>query len=227
MDTGYVFKRYEIKYLIDENQKAEIMKEVLKRMTPDIHGESTVRNIYFDTPTYLLIRNSIEKPTYKEKFRIRCYKTADDDTTVFAEIKKKYKSVVYKRRINMSWENARCFIDSGELPVDSQIAREIKYFFELYKPLTPKLFLSYHRSAYYDGEFKVTFDTDICYRKEDLSFEHPPSGRELLPKGYTLMEVKTPEAIPLWMTKLLNDNKIYKISFSKYGEAYKRILRGE
>ena len=41
----------------------------------------------------------------------------------------------------------------------------------------------------------------------------------------TLMEVKTKDAIPLWMTQLLTDNHIYKKSFSKYGTAYTTKLR--
>lgn len=49
MESINVFKRYELKYIINEAQKNEVMKEVGKRMTPDPHGESTIRNIYFDS----------------------------------------------------------------------------------------------------------------------------------------------------------------------------------
>ena len=47
-----------------------------------------------DTDSYLLIRRSIEKPAYKEKLRIRSYSQTDDNSTVFVELKKKYKHVV-------------------------------------------------------------------------------------------------------------------------------------
>ncbi len=58
---------------------------------------------YLDTPDYELIRTSIEKPVYKEKVRLRCYGgSIDDSSTVFVEIKKKFESVVYKRRVEMS-----------------------------------------------------------------------------------------------------------------------------
>ena len=34
------------------------------------------------------------------------------------------------------------------------------------------------------------------------------------------MEVKTADAIPLWLVQLLSREKIYKTSFSKYGTAW-------
>ncbi len=225
MKNTNVFKRYETKYILNESQKQAVMVEVLRRMVPDPHGESTVRNIYFDTPDYRLIRNSNDKPVYKEKFRIRSYKTADDNTTVFAEIKKKYKSVVYKRRIDMKWSVAKAFSERGALPKNSQIAREIDYFFKFYGALAPTMFISYDRKSFFEGEFKATFDENILYRNYDLGLNAPPKGKSVLDEGLTLMELKSPEAIPLWMTKILSSNKIYKTSFSKYGEAYKKILK--
>ena len=38
--------------------------------------------------------------------------------------------------------------------------------------------------------------------------------------GMFLMELKCPGAIPLWLTKVLSEEHIYKTSFSKYGRAY-------
>ena len=38
------------------------------------------------------------------------------------------------------------------------------------------------------------------------------------------MELKTAGGLPLWMTQILSEEKIYKTSFSKYGTAYKTIL---
>ena len=51
-----------------------------------------------------------------------------------------------------------------------------------------------------------------------------PYGNRLLPDGYVLMELKIPEAAPLWLTEILNDLHIYPISFSKYGNAYRSIV---
>ena len=96
-----VFQRYELKYLLSQAQKETVLRAMQPYMTLDKYGRTTIRNLYFDTDTYLLIRRSIEKPVYKEKLRIRSYSKADADSIVFVELKKKYKHVVYKRRMHL------------------------------------------------------------------------------------------------------------------------------
>ncbi|MBE6931565.1 MAG: VTC domain-containing protein, partial [Ruminococcaceae bacterium] len=78
-----VFKRYELKYMLTLEQKQRVLEAMAPHMKLDKYGRTTIRNLYFDTDTYLLIRRSIEKPTYKEKLRIRSYSKADADSTVF------------------------------------------------------------------------------------------------------------------------------------------------
>lgn len=101
MKEQTVFKRYEMKYLITKEQCEKIKQQMRKYMVGDKYGHSTICNQYFDTPTYLLIRRSLEKPIYKEKLRLRSYGVTDSDSQTFVEIKKKYQSVVYKRRVAM------------------------------------------------------------------------------------------------------------------------------
>ena len=223
-----VFKRYELKYMLTLGQKERVLAAMTPYMKLDKYGRTTIRNLYFDTDTYLLIRRSIEKPTYKEKLRIRSYSKADADSTVFVELKKKYKSVVYKRRISLPEEEAMEWI-SGERHCHkhTQIANEIDYFLNYYKTLHPAVFLSYEREAFYarDGsDFRVTFDDNILCRQEDLSLESEVYGTPILPEGKVLMEIKCSGGIPLWMTEVLSREKIYKTSFSKYGTAYRTLI---
>ena len=100
--SGYreVFKRTEIKYLLSEEQYNALMPYLETMAQVDRYGLTRINNIYFDTPDYRLVRTSIEKPLYKEKLRLRTYGSTTDDTNSFIEIKKKYKGIVYKRRIN-------------------------------------------------------------------------------------------------------------------------------
>ena len=223
-----VFKRYELKYMLTLEQKAKVLAAMEPYMKLDKYGRTTIRNIYYDTDTYLLIRRSIEKPTYKEKLRIRSYSRANRDSTVFVELKKKYKSVVYKRRISLPEEEAMEWI-SGERHCHkhTQIANEIDYFLDYYKTLHPAVFLSYEREAFYarDGsDFRVTFDDNILCRQEDLSLESEVYGTPVLPKGKVLMEIKCSGGIPLWMVHVLSEEHIYKTSFSKYGTAYRTMI---
>lgn len=192
-------------------------------MKLDHYGRTTIRNIYYDTDTYRLIHRSLEKPVYKEKLRIRSYQTAAPDDMVFVELKKKYKKVVYKRRLSLSEAQAmKCFQKGSSLPVHSQIADEIEYFRSYYEDLHPAVFLSYEREAFYalDGsDFRITFDENILYRDYDFSLGSGIYGTPLLNKGETLMEIKTAGGLPLWMSHELNRLKIYQTSFSKYGLA--------
>lgn len=222
------FKRYEIKYLLTPRQKGAILLAMKPYMKLDSYGRTTIRNVYYDTDTYRLIRRSLEKPAYKEKLRIRSYQTAAPDDPVFVELKKKYKSVVYKRRLTLPEIQVReSFQNGSPLPVRSQIADEIEYFRSYYEGLRPTVFLSYEREAFYalDGsDFRVTFDENILYREEDLSLGSETYGTPLLEKGQTLMEIKTAGGLPLWMSRELNQLRVFRTSFSKYGLAYRRMM---
>lgn len=226
MDIQNVFQRYEIKYMISRVQQERIMRGMEAYMTEDAYGRSTICNLYFDTSNYLLIRRSLEHPVYKEKLRLRSYGTAEPDGQVFIELKKKYKSVVYKRRIGITEQEAmRCLRGEAQL-VDTQIGRELDYFLHQYQYPEPAVFLSYEREAFYakdDREFRVTFDENILWRDSDLSLCAGIYGMPVLGEDEVLMEIKTGMSIPLWMTALLTENHIYKTSFSKYGTVYKDI----
>lgn len=190
---------------------------------------STICSLYFDTPDYLLIQRSMEHLVYKEKLRLRSYGMADKDTTVFVELKKKYESVVYKRRIAMTEDEAERYLLFHEKVKDTQITREIDYCLKNYKKLAPAVMLSYEREAFmrrtitssgsrlirtFSGEITIFLCKGIY-------------GEAILDKNKVLMEVKTAGAIPLWMVHFLTENQIYKTSFSKYATAYRTIYARE
>lgn len=222
-----IFKRYELKYLLTRKQKLAVLEAMKPYMELDRFGRDTIRNIYYDTDNYRLIRNSMDKPIYKEKLRVRSYRQVSGDDKVFIELKKKYDSVVYKRRIEVGHDEAMEYLNKGvKLKQDTQITREIDYFVNYYETLTPKVFLTYEREAYFTripSSFRVTFDENILWRQEDISLESCVYGNPILEQGMTLMEIKTDGAIPLWMVKVQTEQKIYKTTFSKYGNAYRNI----
>lgn len=219
-----VFKRYELKYLLTKEQKNVILEAMQPYMEQDAFGRSTIRNIYYDTPSSLLIRNSLEKPVYKEKLRVRSYKTATPDSTVFVELKKKYKSVVYKRRVSVTEQEAMKYLNEGQaLSMQNQITKEIDYFCKVYEGLAPAMFLTYEREAFFgkeDRDLRITFDENILWRTEDISLRSEVYGTPILEDGYALMEVKIAGAMPMWLAQTLSEQQIFKTSFSKYGNAY-------
>ena len=228
MDNS-IFQRYEIKFLVSSAQRKRIEEAFRDRMVPDSHGESTICNVYYDTPDYRLIRSSLEKPVYKEKLRMRSYGPVKADDTVFLELKKKYKGVVYKRRIELPQRVAADYMRGRILLPDSgQIGREIDYFRHFYARLRPAVYLSYDRCAWYergDPNLRVTFDRSIAWRQTDMSLRAAPGGKLLLRPDQSLLEIKTAGAIPLWLVETLDACSVRQASFSKYGEAYKTICQ--
>ena len=226
-----IFKRYEMKYMLTKEQKELVLQAMAGYMKPDEFGRSTICNIYFDTPDYQLIRRSLEKPVYKEKLRVRSYGRAKEDGTVFVELKKKYKGVVYKRRISVREKEAMAYLTQGEtLSEQSQITDEISYFKQMYTNLQPAVYLSYDREAFYgteDRELRITFDENILWRKEDISLCSEVYGTPILEPGCALMEIKIGSAMPMWLCRVLSENGIFQTSFSKYGRAYETIQAEE
>lgn len=226
MADQMIFKRFEIKYMIDEAVFEKLMEVMDGYMIADEHGRSTVCSLYYDTPKHLLIRRSLEHPVYKEKLRLRSYGLAKPSDTVFVELKKKFCSVVYKRRIAMTHDKAISYLAGNGQIADSQIANEINYALKIYENLAPAVLLSYEREAFYarnNHEFRVTFDRNILWRDYDLSLDKGIFGIPILEDQKVLMEVKTDGVIPGWMVDFLTANKLYKTSFSKYGTAYRAI----
>ena len=224
----HIFRRHELKFLLNEEQRAAVEAAFAGTMVPDAHGESTICNVYYDTADYRLIRRSLEKPVYKEKLRLRSYGSAGPDSTVFLELKKKYDGVVYKRRIELKEQEARDCLDSGEpLPDESQIGREIDYFRRFYGRLRPSVYLCYDRTAFFSREsadLRVTFDRNILWRQQSMTLCAPAGGRPILLPDQSLMEIKAADAIPFWLVELMSRNAIRQTTFSKYGEAYQTIL---
>lgn len=207
-------------------QYRQLLDLIGMRLTADEHGKSTVCNIYLDTENYLLIRNSISAIAYKEKLRIRSYGTPKLSDRVFLEIKKKYKGVVYKRRVSATLREVMEYVKTGEKWMDSQIMREIDYAMHCYGHIRPAVVLSYEREAFYETEspsLRLTFDTNVRYRTDDLDMEHGTYGKTILPEDTVLMEVKTNGAMPLWLSHALDECGIFPSSFSKYGTAYREF----
>lgn len=230
-----VFNRHECKYLIDQAVFEEIQEKLIKYMELDNYNKShelyTISNIYYDTKDNHLIRTSLSKPRYKEKLRLRAYGIPRVDEKVYLEIKKKVCGVVNKRRTKLSLKEAYDFIATGEKPVEKdymnkQVINEIQYILSIYD-LEPKLYLAYDRKAFFSKEsrdLRITFDTNIRTRRYDLFLERGDYGESLLDKGKWLMEVKAEKNIPLWLSTMLSEYKIFKTSFSKYGKEYEKFL---
>ncbi len=227
----YAFERRETKYMIANEQLTDFLTDLAKHMERDEYGRHLIQSLYYDTDNYQMIRHSMEKPIYKEKFRVRCYGLPSEDSVVFLELKKKIARVVYKRRMAISYEAYQAWLSGGIFPMDEkqpQISRELAWIFCQYPDLKPKVLISYERLSYFgktDAQFRVTFDQHISYQSEHLDLSVTNNRALVAPELGVLMEVKALGAYPLWFVALLNQYQLQKSSFSKYAQTYQRHLR--
>ena len=226
------FKRYEKKFLLSKEQYDNLIPRLLQYMNPDEHCKSgknySIYNIYYDTVNNDVIRHSISKPYYKEKLRLRSYNIPTNPTDkVFLELKKKINGIVNKRRVVLTLEEAYKFLELGEKPnskdyVNKQVINEIEYYLRT-KPVNPTVYIGYTRRAFFskdDKDFRLTFDSKILTRRDNLTLEAGCFGENILEENQYLMEVKILGAMPLWFTNILTELEIYNTHFSKYGNEY-------
>ena len=229
-ETIFTFERCEKKYMLTAGQFEALWPRLSPHLRPDEYPESTVCSIYYDTDDYRLIRHSIDAPVYKEKLRLRSYGVPGPEGAVFVELKKKFKGIVYKRRVTLSAREATDWLAGRGSPAeDSQTTREIDWLLQRLQP-RPRVCLCCDRSAYRDIDdpaLRITFDRDIRWRCSELDITAGDRGERLLPEGRVLMEIKLSDAAPLWLARLLSEERIFPTSFSKYGTCYKEHILNE
>ena len=226
--VNYRFERIEKKFWMTAGQYRTLLPILEAHLQHDRFGVSTICNIYYDTPDYALIRRSIERPLFKEKLRLRSYGIPENDTMVFAEIKRKLNGIGYKRRISLPFSEAKQLFRGKPVQCDDpQIESELLAFIGRYHP-QPMVYLTYRRCAMTakdDPDFRVTIDQNLRYR---LSDPENPSEDGMKPimedDSLVLMEIKSLGAIPQWLTDEMSALKIYQNPFSKIGTCYTRHI---
>jgi hypothetical protein len=103
-------QRIEEKFLLDPAAYQRLMQALAPHLVPDAYPKSDIKNVYYDTPSFELIRHSIAKPVFKEKLRLRSYGEPCASNPAFIELKRKCKGVVYKRRVAMPVLEAEAFL---------------------------------------------------------------------------------------------------------------------
>ena len=238
-----VFKRTEMKYRLDRHQRCLLEAAIEKRMVKDEFGASKISSLYYDTPDFALIERSLDKPVYKEKLRLRVYGKPSPLAPSFVELKKKFKGVVYKRRVMLSLRAAQAFFAGVHyeeacrafplLESDAQaqlfelralqIARELSFAIRRHEHLMPSYLITCTRQAYAapdESDLRITFDDDLACAQEVHDLAQPASTTPLLAPGESIMEVKNAGPLPFWLLRALSETKAYPRSFSKYGHAY-------
>ena len=225
-----VFQRVEKKYRLDAARRAALEEGLATALAPDGYGRACITSLYLDTPDRALIDRSLEKPPYKEKLRLRAYgepagaalaaafaggagtaAPADGSgVPVFLEIKKKFRGVVYKRRVGLSLGAAVAYL--GGAPYEEacaaypqadaalqeaslasrsrQIARELDAALVRHGRLTPSMAIRCERVAWAPRDSaeagpRVTFDDRLAFLdfRPDGAASPGSDGASLLGSG--------------------------------------------
>lgn len=234
----FTFERYEKKFLLTRQCEKRLLGFLLSEldMEFDSHcsdgGVYGIYNLYFDDENSSVIVNSLLRPDFKEKLRIRSYEPVNDlSQPVFLELKRKVSGIVTKRRITLPYSEALEFASSGAMPAgyDSYskmlMLKEFEYYISR-KALSPKVMLYYERTALFsksDPSLRITFDQNITSRRQSLNLNGGQSGDKLLEPDERLMEIKFMHALPKKLCDFLSREKVFMHRFSKYGNEYSRL----
>ena len=233
-----IFERVEKKYIINSEQRANILSVIKNNMEEDGYHKSKVFNMYYDTDNYDLILKSIDNPDFKEKLRARSYGGYDK---VFLEIKTKMRgkeyNVGYKRRVLITNKDFKKLVKhqkTCEEPAaqaigtskDLQIAKEVDYLINFFD-LKPRILVYYDRESYVgENHLRITFDTKLKYRDTNLKFTRKSSDPYFFNDDKNIiMEIKAHGVLPLWLAQALSANKIFPSRFSKIGKIYEKLRK--
>lgn len=237
------FARHEKKYDIDQAQMNAFIDSIADKLGYDEYARSSICSLYYDTPTDELINRSMEKPLYKEKLRVRSYGVPQAQSQVFVELKKKFKGIVYKRRVFCSYAAAKAFMAGAPYqqaiimyPLDDpekqqvslsdhslQIAAEIRACCERHPNLRPAMVIVTQRVSLRstdESDIRITLDYDAVWRTNACDLAAGMEGEPLIDEDHAIMEIKCGGAYPLWLVDALNAVQAYPKSCSKYGRAY-------
>lgn len=234
-------RRGELKYLLSEEEYDAFRFATEAYLEPDRFSYTEVRSCYLDTKHNDMIRRSIEKPSYKEKLRIRTYEAhPTPDSGCFLEIKRKVQGTVYKRRVAMSVKEVQDYVEKRSYPLKTlasltlekreeslRVLKELDCIFEKYQALNPSFIVACNRLSLKERlteSLRITFDHDLRWLYERDAVANGGQMQQLIDKGARIMEIKSTTGLPFWLVGILNEQKIYPRSFSKVGNSYKAWL---
>lgn len=236
---GPLLQRYELKYLIHHSMVDEISRFASIYCSMDTYSQLsadnyyTVNSLYLDSPGFLFLKKRLEGEDNRFNMRARTY-GYDKTQPVFLEIKYKSGSILRKYRGKVGSSQYPSVITAGcFLPQEGDNSKENRssnLFIKLAHTYIaePKVLIQYKRKAFvsrYDQYARITFDKDLCYKKQD-DYSCVPEPEELhycrneltFPSdGDVILELKCyTSRVPLWMLDLIRTFDLHRSSFSKY-----------
>jgi len=226
------FNRYEIKYYLPESNIAEFREKIQQRMGEDANKRDSskrITSLYYDSTDLRFYWEKIEGLRFRRKLRIRAYgepEKINDDTIVFVEIKQRVNKVTQKRRIPLTYKEAKMLCDDRTNPenpaVRDAFVNEVLTLSET-ADLQPMVITSYHREAFVgvdaDLGLRITMDHRVQGRNTDFDLGTNAANKFIIPSHLSIVEVKANERVPTWYTDLAAELGLDVVRVSKYCKA--------
>lgn len=228
----HAFNRFEIKYLVPQDQADELRVELRRHMDDDAYSGDRgypITSVYYDTARLTFYWEKVEGLKFRRKLRVRHYGTADDltpDSTVFVEIKQRVNRVTQKRRVVLPYRDAlRLCSPEGYDPEGEVGPRERAFLDEVSTlvgelDLRPTVTTGYHREAWVGREadlgLRVTLDHRLRGRDRDFHLASESPDQLVLPARLAVLEIKADERVPAWVTDLTARMSLDVVRISKY-----------
>lgn len=236
------FNRYELKYIVTSEQRDLLVPSVLEHMSFDREGDEAgryeVTSLYHDTFDLACYRAKIDGINYRRKLRIRRYGAMGADNNnlrVMVEIKQRINRTTQKRRLALPLSDAYALCGDGlersfEDPLDRAVAEEVTFLCGA-RQLVPTCLIAYRRQAFmgsgHEPGLRITFDENLraCSAAGGLFGALPE--QTFIPRDRLILEVKSNDVVPLWVSRLFARHNVRVARFSKYcaGIAWERRLR--
>lgn len=225
----HAFNRYEIKYLVTEEQVPRVREELARRMDGDAHarhGGYDVISLYYDTSNLRFYWEKIEGLRFRRKLRVRNYgdrAALTDDSPVYVEIKQRVNRVTQKRRVRLPYHMARRLCDGRQMvphePGQRAFLEEVLALV-VENDLRPIATTGYQREPFVgrnvDVGLRVTLDHRIRGRDRDFHLGADAENRFLIPPHLAVMEVKANDRVPYWVTDMTAAQNLSVVRVSKY-----------
>ena len=224
------FNRYELKYLIHASEIAGIVADLLRQMSPDLHGDASgsyvISNLYYDSAELHMLHSKIVGTNYRRKLRVRVYGDVGGDppSMAMAEIKQRLGRTTQKRRVMVPLDEALRICEAQSSRTwddvkDQAVADEIRCLV-LALGLRPACTISYRRRAFVGSRFepglRVTFDTDLWGAPPRLDFYTQRPTSYLMPRDWSILEIKVDDRVPHWINELVTRHNCQLRRVSKY-----------
>lgn len=192
-------QRVEFKYKV--NNISQFINTIKSLQFNEIYEKRKITSLYLDTYDFKIFKNSLLDDVDKSKIRIRIY---DDN----------YSNCTFEEKLNLS---------SGKYKKTKKFSKNlidcINTKNPLYKNLYPASIVEYDRSYFVQNEFRITIDSNICFKSVEYRSQWP----KVIKKNYVIAEFKLNENY----FDEFKINSLQPIKFSKYessiNELYEKI----